>query len=96
MATLVLSNLFLKFLNCFTLIMPLILIYQGDMEQYYDEQAALIERNKQIFLWIIFAVVGLMNALIQYEKVKFEKEKRRELRLKNDLKEKELKDGKDS
>ena len=92
MATLLLSNLFLKFLNIFTLVVPFFLLYQGEIEKFLDQKSETIEKNKQIFLWITFGVVGLINALIQYEKLRFEREKRRELKLRNDLREKELKD----
>lgn len=91
MGTLILSNIFLKFVNLFVLIVPLLLLYQGDIDKFLSQKAEIIERNKQIFLWITFGIVGLINAFIQYEKLRFEREKRRELRLKNDLKEKELK-----
>ena len=91
MGTLILSNIFLKFENLFVLIVPLLLLYQGDIDKFLSQKAETIERNKQIFLWITFGIVGVINAFIQYEKLRFEREKRRELRLKNDLKEKELK-----
>lgn len=79
-------------MNLFTFLMPLVLLYQGDMEEYFDQQSALMERNKQIFLWIMFGLVGLINACIQYEKLRFDKEKRRELKIDNDIKEKKMKD----
>ena len=91
MGSLILSNIFLKFVNLFTLVAPLFLLYQGELDKFFDEKTAVIEKNKTIFLWITFGIVGLINACIQYEKLRFEREKRRALKLDNDLKEKELK-----
>lgn len=92
MGGLILSNIFLKFINFFTLVIPLLFLYQSEIDKFFDQKTAVIEKNKQIFLWITFGIVGLINACIQYEKLRFEREKRRELRIDNDIKEKQLKD----
>jgi len=95
MGSFILSNIFLKFLNVFSLIVPFFLLFQSEIDKFFDQKAETIEKNKQIYLWIAFGLVGLINAGIQYEKLRFEREKRRELKLNNDIKEKQLKDGKD-
>lgn len=92
MGSFILSNIFIKFVNFFTIIGSFFILFQDEIDKFFDQKAETIEKNKQVFLWIAFGIVGLINAFIQYEKLRFEREKRRELKLNNDIKEKQLKD----
>lgn len=59
--------------------------------EYIEHQTAVIKRNKEVALISVFMGVSVINCWKIYEKIKMDKEKRRALKLDNDLKEIELK-----
>jgi len=94
MATLALSNLFMKFVTMLTLVVPLLLLYQDELE-YIEHQTAIIERNKQAFLWVMLGISSFIIALLNYAKYNkiILENKEKELDIK--IKEEELKRLKD-
>lgn len=66
----------------------------GGMEEaiaLIDKQTATIKRNKEILFITSLFGVSAINAWKMFEKIKMDTEKRRALKLDNDLKEEELK-----
>jgi len=75
--------------------LELLQVPQEGWESVFNYEKSLVSRNKEILIATSLFALSVISIWKQYEKILMDKEKRRELKLNNDLKEKQLKDGKD-
>lgn len=101
MGTIILTNFFAKFINLSFPIFYIIWVSnQQTLKQFYEEQTALIDRNKSIGMFVLFLIWAVVNSMIQYEKYLTKKSERlkidlenKKMNLENKLLEQKLKDN---
>jgi predicted negative regulator of RcsB-dependent stress response len=90
----IVSGKILSWISCLIMLYCGLELFQDNVEAtkvFIENQTATIKRNKEIILVVILLMGAVVNGWKLYEKILMDKEKRRALRLDNDLKEKELK-----
>ena len=101
MGTIILTNFFAKFINISFPIFYIIWVSnQQTLKQFYEQQTAMLDRNKSLGMFIMFVIWGVINSLIQYEKYLTRKSDRlrvdlenKKLDLENKLMEQKIKDN---
>lgn len=94
----IVSGKILSWISCLIMLYCGLELFQDNVEAtkvFIENQTATIKRNKEIILVVIILMGAVVNGWKLYEKILMDKEKRRELRLNNDIKEKQLRDGKE-